>query len=276
MRPLSPKKRLTYLIILSGLFCVSVPLVLLYASGYRYKVGFGIVQTGGIVLSVPYENAVVFLNGQEIGRSGLLNRNFYIDDLAPSAYDVRVAREGARTWYRTLVVEPKIVTGGRAVLLPEEIETILLLRNGSVSSTTRGVSAAAYNAYLDAFSTPATSTAKDRGARDSGEVAVVEDGNVYVQWLKSGTKPPDYFCGRPSYCADIISVEKGKQRAVSAMFFGGGIVYATREGGVYFSEADVRPAPVSVPLYPRARADARVVDGKLIVKDGKEMYEISF
>lgn len=252
-----------------------VPIVLLYASGYRYKSGYGVVQTGGIFLSVPYNDAVVSLNGREIGRAGLLNKSFYIDDLAPSAYVVHVAREGSHSWYRTLIVEPQIVTDGRVVLVPEEIEIVKLTRGGATASTTRRLSPVEYDRYEAAFEVAATSTRKSGGDKNSREVATVEHGNIVVRWLSKEEKPPGNFCGRPSYCSKEIFIERGKQTAVSVAFFDGGIVYATREGGVFFSEIDVRSTPVSVPLYQRAHADVRVVDEKLILKDGSILYEVS-
>ena len=72
-----------------------------------------------------------------------------------------------------------------------------------------------------------------------------------------------------------IPIEQGKQTAVNAAPSRGGIVYATEEGGIFLAEADIRPTAVSVALYPRRGSESRIIGGKLIVKDGKDSYEIA-
>jgi len=272
MRPLSPRRRRFYLFALTALFFISVPAALLYSSGYRYKSGFGLVKTGGIYLSVPYDDAVVSMNGEEIGTTRFLNKSFYIDDLAPSMYAVHVEREGDHPWYRTLVVEPQLVTRAEVVLIPESPEVIRLTRGGTTGSTTRSLSATLYDSYLKAFATAATSTE----IRKSGTTlaATIVGGDVYVHWTDEERVPQDNFCAKPSSCVQSFLVEDGPQNSYSVSFFGEGVVYATRQGGIFFSEIDVRRTPVSVALYPRANADVRVVDDRLIIKDGNALYQI--
>src|SRR5258708_7086424 len=110
MKPLSPLRRRIYLIVLALLFCIVVPCALLFAAGWRYKSGFGLVQTGGIFINVPSSDATISLNGEPVGTSSFLNHNFYISDLASSAYLVRVEKPGYRPWDKVLVVEPELVT----------------------------------------------------------------------------------------------------------------------------------------------------------------------
>src|SRR3989344_4709816 len=64
------------------------------------------------------------------------------------------------------------------------------------------------------------------------------------------------FCPGPSSCGMEIPIEDGKQTAVNAEFYGGGIVYATKEGGVFLKEIDIRPEPLSVQLYPVRGAES--------------------
>ena len=270
MQPLSKNKRRVYLFGLVALFFLCLPVTILFASGFRFKSGYGFVKTGGIFISVPYADAVVSMNGTDVGTSGLLKRGFYIDDLTPGSYIILVAREGYRPWYRTLVVEQKIVSDARALLIPEEIEAIRLVYGTSTASSTRVIVRADYNEYLAAFKTPAATTT----IGVSGESVFVEDGNVFVRLIDAGALPTSNFCGRPSYCVREIPIEQGKHIAVNAVFFKGGIVYATKEGGVFLAEADIRPTTVLVPIYPRRDSEFRVIDGRLIVKDEKELYEI--
>lgn len=273
MKPLSPRKRRIYVWLFVLLFFVLVPLALFYASGYRYETGFGLVRTGGMYVSVPYDDASILLDGVEIGQTGFLNKSFYIDDLAPSSYEVSVSREGSRTWTRTLIVEPQVVTRAEVVLIPLSPKFVRLVRGGITSSTTRGVSGDVYDAYSAAFKRYATSTI---GKTNEDIIAVVEEGNIniYVRWTDAERRPPDNFCRAPSTCVKELAIETGSETALSVALFDGGVVYATREGGVYFSEVDIRPTPVSAALYSRSGAGARALDDVLIIKDGSTLYEV--
>lgn len=270
MQPLSKNKRRVYLIGYVVLFFLCVPVVLLFANGFRFEGGAGFVKTGGIFISVPYADAVVAMNGEEVGTSGFLNRGFYIDDLTPGSYIISVTRAGSRPWYRTLVVEQTLVSDARALLIPEDIEAVLLAYGTSTASSTRLISRADYNEYLAAFKFPAATTTPSV----SGESVFIERGNVFVRLTDEGVLPTSNFCGRPSYCVREIPIEQGKQTAVNAAPFKGGIVYATKEGGVFLAEADIRPTAVSVALYPRRGSEFRIIGGQLIVKDGKDLYKV--
>lgn len=272
MRPLSQRRRRFYLLTLTVLFFISVPLALLYSSGYRYKAGFGLVKTGGIYLSVPYDEAVVSINGEEIGTTRFLNKSFYIDDLAPSSYAVHVEREGDHSWYRTLFVEPQLVTRAEVTLVPESPEILRLTRGGVTGTTTRALSVDLYDTYLKAFSLLATSSESRRGG--VAVAATVVEGDVYVHWTDAEREPQDNFCARPSNCVESFLLEDGPQDSYSVAFLGDGVVYATKLGGVFFSEMDVRRTPVSAAIYPRRGADVRVIDGNLVVKDGSALYAI--
>jgi len=253
-------------------FLLCLPAVMFYANGYRFEIGVGFVRTGSIIISVSEGNAVVFLNGEEIGTSGFLRRNFYVDNLAPDTYQILVLREGDHPWHRSLVVEEELVTDAQAFLVPKEILSVRLIDSARVPLSTTTTPHATYEKYRTAFlPSKATSTPI---APTSNEVAVVEDGDVFVLWVDGDTLPPSRFCRAPSTCGTLIPVEVGGQLAINAEFFDGGVVYTTKEGGVFLGEVDVRPEPLTVPLYSMRGADFRIVDGHLIVKDGTVLYEI--
>lgn len=270
MKPLSRNKRRTYLYGLIALFLICLPISLFFASGYRFKFGFGFVKTGGIFISVPYTDAEVSINGEAVGTSGILKRGFYIDNLAPSSYEILVSRTGSHDWRRTLVVEENLVSDARAFLVSKTIETIPIVYGAETSTTTKAISLSQYGLYRAAFEVPAATST--RGT--FGESVFVERGDVYVRLSDKGSLFTSNFCGRPSYCVSEIPIERGKQASVGAAFFGGGVVYATKEKGVFLAEADIRSTPVLVPIYAKPGALFRIIDGVLIVKDGKALYEI--
>lgn len=279
MQPMSRRRRRLYLYALVAVFVFSLPPVIFYANGYRFQNGTGFVRTGGIIISISKGDARLSLNGAEVGTSGFLRHNFYVDNLSPGLYQVLVTREGDNPWHRTLVVEPELVTDAQAFLIPVEVTSVRLIDAAKAASSTASTSTtphATYESYRKAFlPTSSTSTPLVALHKPVSEVLTVQAGNVSVLWTDPETLPPSRFCRGPSLCGTEIPIENGKQTAVNAEFFGGGIVYATKEGGVFLKEIDIRPEPLSVQLYPVRGAEFRIVGGHLIVKDGTALYEIT-
>lgn len=275
MEPLSRRVRIVVLCSLVLLFFIVLPIVILHASGYRFQGGVGLVRTGGIHITVPYDDAIISLDGTAVGSSGFLNRRFYVNDLLPGSYDVRVKKEGFHAWAHTLVVEPQIVTDARALLIPEEISLTRITTGTSLSTSTHVVSREAYDAYLEGFAIPAaTSSPLGEYDRAGNEALFIEKGNVYVRWMNGNAPVTSNFCIRPTSCVREIAIENGKQTSTGAAFYAGGIVYRTREGGIFIRESAVLPGAVLAPLYARRGADFRILNGALIVKEGNSLYEI--
>lgn len=273
MEPFPAYRRRIYFALFVILFLVLLPAVILYADGWRFKQGFGFVRTGGVYVSVPYNDAIVYLNGEEVGRSGFLQRDFYIGDLAPAAYSVRVDAADRRSWSRLLVVEPQLVTDAHTVLLPEEITLSRLIISG-VATSTKVVSRTTYDAYIAAFATPTVFASSTLPVDEQEGVAIfLEEGDLIARWMRQG-HPPSTFCGSPSICETEMSIKRIGGEATDAHFFGGGVIYRTKEGGVYFAEIDVRPTAVSAQLYAASDADMRLIDDVLVVKSGDLLYEV--
>ena len=282
MQPLSETKRRVYLTLFIGLFFAILPAVIFYADGWRWSRDLGLYKTGGVFISVPYPDADVTLDGEHIGRSGFFDRSFYIGDLEPAAYVVEVSSEGYLSWNRVLVVEPQLVTDASALLFPKRIELTRLTVGGTATTGLEVITRDQYDDYQAVFATTtpdavaatpgATSTPQDVS---EGIGLFVEGGDVSVRWLSASAFPPSRFCGRPSFCVSEIPIERTNEEARTARFFRGGVVYATREGGVYFAEHDVRPSPVSAQLYAGEDADIRVVNDSLILKSGNDLFRIA-
>ena len=291
MNPLPKRTRITYLGLFGVLSVVLIPLAIFYASGYRLDIlsGFSFTSTGGVYISVPLSDAHVSINGKEEGMTNLFSRSFYVDNLTPGSYAVHVARDGSYPWYRTLIVEPGLVTDVQALLAPQRVEPVRLIRStaSSTASTTRQVARVQYDAYLELFthatttrpstlplvstSTPPVSEPDDT---QGGFELYLEGGAVRLHWARSTSSIPSALCVRPSSCVRDFLLKKGKEQVVYARFWGGGVVYTTRESGIYLAEIDVRPTPLTVPLYPRRNSDFRISGGELIIKDGTSLYQI--
>lgn len=274
MEPFPAYRRRIYFALFVVLFLVLLPAIILYADGWRFKQGFGFVRTGGVYVSVPYSDATVTLNGEVVGHSGFLQREFYIGDLAPAAYSLRIEAPDRRTWSRLLVVEPQLVTDARAVLLPDDITLSRLIISGSATST-KTVSRTIYDGYLAAFATSTRAVASSTISVDEqdGISLFIVDGDVVARWMRNERKP-SAFCGSPSLCEEEMSVKRIGGDATDAYFYRGGVVYRTEEGGVYFAEIDIRPTPMAAQLYAATGADMRLLDDTLVIKSGDMLYEV--
>jgi hypothetical protein len=278
MQPLSPIVRRIYLALFMLLFAAMLPAVIFYADGWRYKAGFGFVRTGGIYIGVPYADADVSVNGEHIGRSGFLDRNFYLGDLAPASYTVYVERDGYRPWTRQLTVEEQLVTDARALLLPIEITPVrLMLATSSASqdtATIRIVPRATITEYAAIFAATSSASTTIPIDEQEGIGLFLDRGSLSARWIQENSFPPSQFCERPSSCVDTIVLENNA-RVSDAHFFRGGVVYSTEGGEVHFVEADVRPSPLHMLFFSAAQPHVRIIDDVLVVKSGTEYYEIS-
>src|SRR3989338_9042717 len=106
MQPMSKRRRRLYLYELMAVFVLCLPLVMFYANGYRFQNGTGFVRTGGVIISISKSDAVLSLNGAQVGTSGFLRHNFYIDNLSPGLSHAIRTPEVKKTRIRTLEVEP--------------------------------------------------------------------------------------------------------------------------------------------------------------------------
>lgn len=278
MQPLSPIVRRLYLTLFMILFAAMLPAVIFYADGWRYKPGFGFVRTGGIYIGVPYADADVSVNGEHIGRSGFLDRSFYLGDLAPASYTVRVERDEYRPWSRQLTVEEQLVTDARALLIPIEITPVRLMVATSSASqdtdTIRIVPRTTITEYAAIFAATTTASTTIPIDEQEGIGLFVEKGVLTARWIQENSFPPSQFCQQPSVCTDTIVIENSA-RVVDAHFFRGGVVYVTDVGEVHFIEADVRPTPLHLLFFEAPKAQVRIIDDALVVKSGTDYYEIS-
>lgn len=275
MQPLSRQTRLIVFFSLTALFLAVVPFVMLYANGWRFSPSLGFYKTGGVFISVPYSGVAVSINGEVVGTTGLLQRSFYIDNLAPSTYVLRVAGGDYYPWERMVVVEPQIVTDTRALLVSTQTQSVRLIATSSEATTTdRVISGALMAEYRALFAAPHISSSTLPVDEEESTSLFVEEGDLIAKWTNPDSPIPSSFCARPSVCAMEFPIERSSDTVLDAAFFAGGVVYSTKEHGIYFTEADARPTPRIIPLYEKPNANFRIVNGALIVKSQEEFYQV--
>ena len=273
MQPLSSAVRRTYLIVLSVFFVALIPLVILYAEGWRFSPELGMYKTGGVFITVPYTDVTVTLQGEEIGTTGFLQRTFYIDDLAPATYVIRASREGYYPWERMVVVEPKIVTDTRVLLAPLEIERTQLVLSGT-STGMRIVTSDTLATYRILFATSTTASSTIPVDMQDGVGLFIDGGNLIARWIDEDRPVPSNFCVRPLSCVTEILLERDPNPVLSASFFAGGVLYRIKDSGIFFAEMDARPTPRVVRIDTDPVSDYRIIDGMLIVKEGSAYFHL--
>ncbi len=227
---------------------------------------------GGTHVSIPYEGASVFLNGEPLGETGILDHEFYIGNLAPSAYVLEVKKPEYKTWTRVVVVDPQVVTSVQALLIKEKPQ-LTVLTEDEIRIVREVLTRQAQDSQAAIIKNAKNSPVADMPTDVSDDLGLfLEHGDVFVRFIDD--KPlPAIFCGRPSFCNSEISIENGSNVSVGAFFYRGGVVYITKEGGVYFSEIDNRPVPVNALLFSALNADAFVADEDLMIKSGGAFYK---
>jgi len=118
---MTPRRRLIYLLGLSGVFIVVVPLLILFSSGYRLNSKFRLVKTGGIYLANKEHDVIVKLNGKGVKKAGMFEKNILISNLMPATYFVTVEKDGYRTWKKNITVEEQKVEVCYPLLIPSKL-----------------------------------------------------------------------------------------------------------------------------------------------------------
>lgn len=98
-------------------FFIVSPLLLLYASGYRYDVKRGsLLRTGNIFIEASdVKDATVFID--EKPYRDLLNKKLFLKNLIPGEYTIRIEKEGYTTWEKKLRVDGALTTFLKDVVL---------------------------------------------------------------------------------------------------------------------------------------------------------------
>ena len=294
MDPLSLKTRRVYATLSFVAFIIILPIVALYASGYRLS-GFALVPTGGIHVSVPVSGVSILLNGEEQERSSLLQKSFFFDTLEPGSYVVQAVSDAHYSWTKTVFVESRIVTDVsvlavtrpvrvRELQVEKALSEAVRFEEETATTTTRVVSQDMYDAVVESFlatttlmrNTASTTPLAVRGVSDTENniSLVVQNGDLLVRWEKDG-QTPALFCMRPSVCTAQFLLEEGTETVVQAEFFAGGALYATKESGVVFTEIENRQPVFSIPLYTTPEARFSIYNGTVYIEDAGTYFEVS-
>lgn len=118
--PLPYTKRRNTFGLLVVVFLVSLPLLYLYAIGYRfdYTKPTNLVSTGGIYVAVEQTGAEIFIDDELVRETRTFRKAFYAQNLDAGTHRISVQKEGYHTWVKELPVSKQLVSEAAAFNFP--------------------------------------------------------------------------------------------------------------------------------------------------------------
>lgn len=261
MQPLSLISRRLYFYSFIFIFIVAVPLLILYALGWRFDDRLALIPTGGLYIATDISGAEIFLNAEPVRETGAFRKAFFIQDLAEGTFQVEVTKLGFHSWKKELHVEKHVVTEATAFMIPVAPNILEIARYSELltplATTTLALNPQ-YVLIVDMFDlvattsttvlskkpvkkpiVPAVSTRKGGVATNTiattpavlevatttieqRGVAVHEDaGGLVAVWLKSMSDVPYFFCELHTVCADHIRIETDTHTVTHFDFYAG-------------------------------------------------------
>jgi len=119
VKPLSYTHRNIFFYTLAAAFCLSLPFLFLYATGYRINLSQStLLSTGGLYIAAERTGAEIYIDNELVRETRVFRRAFYSQGLEEGTHRVHVQKEGHHTWVKELPVYPHLVTEAQAFNLP--------------------------------------------------------------------------------------------------------------------------------------------------------------
>jgi len=101
------------------IFAIGTPILLFYASGYRYNVKKNAVEkTGALVLETKPSRASILLNNESVNE----NTPARLKNIIPDKYNVKLEKEGYYTWEKDLEIKSQEATFAEDIILFKKAE----------------------------------------------------------------------------------------------------------------------------------------------------------
>lgn len=285
MQVLSSRTRLVYFWVLTLVFLLITPFIVLYASGYRLDKAGKIVKTGGLFVDVGMAGARILLDNIQVFETGFFDKGYFMKDLTPGTYRIRVIRDGFQPWEKEVSVYPQSVTKFMPFLLPFEprlvpVEHYALSTTTSTSTVVKRRSNAEYDTAYALFSVIETANRKITSTStvivENRVALIIDKTGIIAEWQGGGDSFPYFFCEYTT-CAKRVRIPTPEDPVVYVDFFPGrndAILVAT-PSGVYLVELDGRSGHAMQVLLRKPNSTFRISDkGEIFVKDGLSIYRV--
>ncbi len=121
IEPLARGHRTVFFYFLLLLFVIVVPILVLYANGYRLNLFDEeptVVLTGGFYIATFAEDSQIFVNDRPVENTRFFRQATYVQGVHAGMHTIHVQGEGLQTWVKELPVYPQIVTEVSAFTIP--------------------------------------------------------------------------------------------------------------------------------------------------------------
>lgn len=306
VKPLSRKRRFLLLFIFIVFFIIFLPLVVFYSSGYRIGEDWTIVKTGAIYIEIPVTDSIIYLGDKEVGRTSFLRGSFFVQDLTPKKYEIRVMKEGYITWNKDIYVREQMISKVVALILPEKINRIQIpqfigvsspisIASSSVSfissnlSTTsvivtkinkdKATTTEEYRSVLSLFSTTTSinsglrATSTQNLFKTNGKMSLWYQGkSIIAEWVGNDFLIPDFMCveGECSKKSRVTRTETIKN--LDFFLNREDVIIYSDNYGVYIIEIDKNNPQNKITLSNRSDGDFRISEDNKVYLYEKGIY----
>jgi len=281
MKPMSTVTRTIYFVVLSLVFIAMIPIIILYANGYRLGDDFVVVETGGIYVYVPQAGASVYIDDIFRRRTGNFQKETFVQNLEPGDHSISVIRPGYFDWYKNVTVSAQEVTTLYPFLLPESY-SLREIKAFQASSPDPRSFLEANPEY--AFVIGLFDSEEDVNEEEEEVIEKKEENNIriwhdeegiHAEWISREDWVPRYFCQEE--CQQELIIANPKEDILNLDFYPNRddvVIYSTKTG-VYIAEIDIRPIQLKKKIFSGTDVDMRVFrDRQVFIRDNERLFEL--
>ena len=138
VQPLPHTQRRFVFIASLVIFCVTVPLLVFYAIGYRFDFTgdlSNIKTVGGMYVTSEVRDIEMYIDDEPVEDMRIFQSAAYIQNLEAGMHQIHVQGEGVQTWVKELPVFPHFVTEVQSFNMPEVPQTRILTEFIDINGT---------------------------------------------------------------------------------------------------------------------------------------------
>ncbi len=118
---MNKRQRTVFFFAMVIIFLIIGPSIIMYSQGYRFDTKkFQFVETGGLYIKAFPEEAQLYINDKYINETSFFTKDILVQNLLPDNYNIRVEKDGYRSWEKNLEIESKKVTEAKYIILFNE------------------------------------------------------------------------------------------------------------------------------------------------------------
>ncbi len=285
MQPLSRNKRRGYIFFFSLLFIIITPILILYATGYRFTDTFSLGRTGGLYISTNQSGVQIYVNNKLIRETGIFQKNIFVQNLKPGTFAIETRKDGFISWKKELMIYPETVAEARTFMLPNDVilnEILPFVDTDGTPTTSLTILKTKNPEFTDITSIFLPPKITKKSATTTLDTKILGklylkkiSGKLHASWMGNQDERPLYFCINNICRNEIIIQTSSSVRSFD--FFPGrsDLVIVVLDSGIYVTEIDDSPGQNTQPILNGTNLDMRVKDNIVYIKKEVTLYSVS-